>query len=198
MALLRQAFALEPFLDQGRDLEIVLVHHHHMRIALDACLREIDDVDAAAGRLDGVRKGDAVGADLGPARIALDIVAVDDEGRDVLQHIRFGGIADAGRLDRNQRLDLVRAGLRDLEAEGAGLAVEQKHRGADAIDLSDIGGDGRIVGRGPARYVLLDEILVTSTGNWLPGNNFRLAGSGSYEFGPSPMRKRSNGLAVVR
>ena len=49
--LLRQPLALEPFLDQGGDLGIVLVHHHHVRIALDAGLRQVDDIDAAAGGL---------------------------------------------------------------------------------------------------------------------------------------------------
>src|SRR5690242_19010646 len=51
-SLLRQALALEPFLDQGRDLGIVLVHHHLVRIALDAELRQVDDIDAAAGAPD--------------------------------------------------------------------------------------------------------------------------------------------------
>src|SRR4029077_13967406 len=71
------------------------------------------------------------------------------------------GIADAGGLDRDQRLDLVRPRLRDLEAKGAGLAVEQDNAGTDPVDLRNIGRDDRIIGGGPARNVLLDEILVS-------------------------------------
>ena len=66
----------------------------HVRIDLDAGLRQVDDIDAAGGRLDGVRKGNAVGADFRPARILLDVVAIDDQRRNVFPGIDLGGITE--------------------------------------------------------------------------------------------------------
>jgi hypothetical protein len=45
------AFADQPLLDEIGGLRIVLVHHQHVGITLDAHIRQIDDVDAAAGAL---------------------------------------------------------------------------------------------------------------------------------------------------
>ena len=49
--LIDQPLAHEPILDEIGDRVIVLVHHQHVRIALDAGIRQIDDVDAAARSL---------------------------------------------------------------------------------------------------------------------------------------------------
>jgi hypothetical protein len=42
-----QALAREPGLDQLGDLDVVLVHHDHVRIAVDAGLGQIDGIDAS-------------------------------------------------------------------------------------------------------------------------------------------------------
>src|SRR5215510_5012956 len=80
-ALVSQAFGCEPLLDQVGDLIAVLVHHHHVGIALDADVGQIDHIDAAAGRLEHARIVDATLADLRPARMTFGIVAVNDHHR---------------------------------------------------------------------------------------------------------------------
>jgi hypothetical protein len=50
----------QPFLDHVGDGCVVLLHHHEMRIAPDADLREVDDLDAAAGGLGKRRHLDVV------------------------------------------------------------------------------------------------------------------------------------------
>src|SRR5215831_19689195 len=42
-----EILADQPFLDDLRDLGIVLVLHQHVRVTLDADLRQVDHVDAA-------------------------------------------------------------------------------------------------------------------------------------------------------
>ena len=90
----------------------------------------------------------------------VDIVAEQHQHGDVLQLRRIGDDARGRRLDRDDRLDLVRPLLRDLEAERAALAVQQQHAGADLVDQREIGGDDRVVGGEPARHRLLHVILV--------------------------------------
>src|SRR5690242_10808270 len=53
-ALIRQAFADQPFLDDVGDLHIVLVLHQHVSIALDADLGKVDPVDRTSRSLDRV------------------------------------------------------------------------------------------------------------------------------------------------
>src|SRR5262249_9170326 len=69
-------------------------------------------------------------------------------------------VAAERRLDRHQGLDLVRASLRHLKAERAGLAVHHDDARAHFVDQLDIGRDDLIVGRGPARHALFHELLV--------------------------------------
>src|SRR2546421_4967439 len=74
-----QALLLKPALDHRGDLEVVAIHHHQVRVAAHAGLRQVDHVDLAAGLADGVAESDAVLADLRPARVLLDVIAVEEE-----------------------------------------------------------------------------------------------------------------------
>src|ERR1700682_5710743 len=94
-------------------------------------------ISAATRGLDAVGKEKPGGANFRPARIALYKVAIDQQRRNGLQRINPCRIADAGRLDRDQRLDLVGPGLRRLEAEGTGLAVKQDDARTEPVDLGD-------------------------------------------------------------
>src|SRR5205085_8930044 len=78
----------------------------------------------------------------------------------------------------NQRLDLVGPRLGYLEAETAGLAVEQDDGGADAVELGDVSGNRRIIRGGPARHALLDEILVSLDGELAARHHLALGGIG--------------------
>ena len=93
-----QAFACEPLLDQGGDFEVVLVHHQHVRIALDAGLGQLDHVDLAAGRGDFRGEVEAVLVHFRPARIALDEVAVDEQHRNVLERAGLQRIGEGRGL----------------------------------------------------------------------------------------------------
>ena len=133
MPSLDQALADHPSLDDVGDLGIVLVLHHHVRVALDTDVGEVDHVDGSptgAYRLGIGKIGFLVRR---PARMLVDIVAKQQQRGRVLQRARLADVAGGGRLDRNDRLDLVGALLRDLEAERAALAVQQQHAGADLI-----------------------------------------------------------------
>ena len=50
-----QPLAREPLLNERGDLVAVAVHHDHVAVAADAGVRQIDDVDAAAGGLEHAR-----------------------------------------------------------------------------------------------------------------------------------------------
>src|SRR5215210_9538495 len=72
---INEPFRDQPLLNHLGDLGVILVLHHHVRVALDADLREIDPVDPAACRLDGIG---IFGVDLlerGPARMLVNVVA---------------------------------------------------------------------------------------------------------------------------
>jgi hypothetical protein len=71
----------QPFLDETGNGVAVAVHHDHVGIALDAHVREIDDIDMASGGLENACIIDAGLADFRPARMILGVVAVDDEDR---------------------------------------------------------------------------------------------------------------------
>ena len=90
----------------------------------------------------------------------VDIVAEQHQRGRVLQRRRLSDVACARRFDRDDRLDLVRALLRDLEAERAALAVQQQHAGADLVHQREVGVDDRLVGGEPARHRLLHVIVV--------------------------------------
>src|ERR1700745_1254637 len=47
-----------------------------------------------------------------------------------------------------------------LKPTRAGLSVEQDHAGTDAVDLGDVSRERRVIIGGPARHVLLGEIIV--------------------------------------
>src|SRR5215831_17455089 len=53
--LRRQALVDQPAFNDVGDRAVVLVHHQHVRIALDADFRQVDDVDLAAGGAHGRR-----------------------------------------------------------------------------------------------------------------------------------------------
>src|SRR5438309_6666064 len=106
----------QPLLDQRGDLQVVPVHHQHVRIAAHAHVRQIDDIDPAARFRDLAHEIHPVLPDLRPARVERDIVAVDDERRNVLENSRLLRIADPRGLDRDERFHLVRPRLRHLEA----------------------------------------------------------------------------------
>ena len=80
------------------------------------------------------------------------------------------GVAEAGGLDRDQRLHLVGPCLRHLEAELPAWRVEEDDARTDLVDARGIRGDDRIVGGGPARHVLLGEIVVASPGTGCPAS----------------------------
>src|SRR5215510_5571083 len=87
---------LQPSLDHTRDLIAVAVHHHHVRVAADADLRQIDHVIAPACAPHALEKVDSVGSDLGPPRILFYVVAVDREDRDALQSVHLLRVTDSG------------------------------------------------------------------------------------------------------
>src|SRR3954454_3788918 len=68
-----QAFFDQPVLNEPGDLIAVLVHHHHVRVALDARVGQVDEIKAAARGLEGFRISDAVLPDVLPARMLLGI-----------------------------------------------------------------------------------------------------------------------------
>ena len=161
----------EPFLDDVGDLRVVLVLHQHVRIALDADLREVDHVDRAAA---GAHRGGIFEIDLlvrRPARVLIDIVAEHHQDRRVLEGSGLAEIAGARRLDRDDALDLVRPRFRDLQAERAALAVQQQHARADLVDQRDVGRDDGVVGRQPARHRLLHVIVVGLDRELAPGQH---------------------------
>jgi hypothetical protein len=49
-ALFDQPLCGEPFRDHVGDLGVVLVHHQHVGIALDAEIRKVDDIDLGSSR----------------------------------------------------------------------------------------------------------------------------------------------------
>src|SRR5258707_6442181 len=131
-----------------------------MGVAPDAGFGQVDHLDFAAGLGDLLAEGDAGLADRRPARIALDVVAVDEQRRDRGQLRHVLQVSLAGGLDRNERLDLIGPRLRHLEAELAGLRMEQDYAGADPVHQRGVRGDDGVVRGGPARHALLDEVLV--------------------------------------
>src|SRR6476469_1201999 len=64
----RQALFGEPFCYHVGDLAVVAVHHHHVRIALDADLRQLDHIRLAASGSDRVEIGEDVLAVGDPTR----------------------------------------------------------------------------------------------------------------------------------
>jgi hypothetical protein len=52
-----------------------------VRVALDADVRQVDKLEAAARGLERLAVGDAVLADVLPARVVLGVVADDDDDR---------------------------------------------------------------------------------------------------------------------
>ena len=90
----------------------------------------------------------------------IDIVAEQHQHRSVLERGGLVEIARGRRLHRDDRLDLVRALLRDLEAKRAALAVQQQHARADLVHQRHIGGDDGVVGRQPARHRLFHIVVV--------------------------------------
>src|SRR5260221_6732095 len=155
-----QPLLREPVLDQRRDLQVVLVHHQHVRVAAHAGLGQIENVDLASRLGDLVEETVVVLPDLRPARVERDVVAEDGERGDALQRRGLLRIAYPRGLDRDQRLHLVRPRLRHLEAELPGLRVKEDDTRTHAIDERDICADDRLVGRRPARHALLHEIVV--------------------------------------
>src|SRR5881396_274509 len=150
----------EPLLDEPRDLQVVPVHHQHVRVAAHAHIRQIDDIDFAARSRDLAHEIHAVLPDLRPARVERDIVAVDDERRNILENSRLLRVADPRGLDRDERLHLVGPRLRHLEAELPRLRVKENHAGTDLVHQRGVGADDRLVGGRPARHALLHEIVV--------------------------------------
>lgn len=51
--MIRQSFLFEPFFHQSRDVEVVLVCHEEMGVALDADFRQMDQRRIAAVALTG-------------------------------------------------------------------------------------------------------------------------------------------------
>ena len=74
-----KTLALEPALDQGGDLQVVAIHHQHVRVAADADARQVDHLHLAAGAGDALGEVDTVFADLRPARILRAYVAEIDK-----------------------------------------------------------------------------------------------------------------------
>src|SRR5712671_3555389 len=71
---LDQAPPHQPFLNDLGDLRVVLVLHHHVRIALDADVGQVDHVDGSTTRAHG---GGIFEIDLlerRPARMLVDVV----------------------------------------------------------------------------------------------------------------------------
>src|SRR3954452_17445493 len=74
----------QPALNELGDLVAVLVHHHHVRVALDADVGQVDEIDAATARLQRIGVFDNAAADFRPARMILRVVADHDQHRRVL------------------------------------------------------------------------------------------------------------------
>src|SRR5206468_3743920 len=64
-----QPLLRQPLLNQRGDLQFVLVHHQHVRVAAHAGLGQIENVDLAARLGDLVEETVVVLADLRPARV---------------------------------------------------------------------------------------------------------------------------------
>ena len=168
----------EPFLDQVGDLAVVLVHHHHVGIALDADLGQVNHIDFSSGRTDRVGIIEADLAHFWPAAVERDIVAVDHQRRDVFEFTGLRLVARNRRFDRHDGLDLVGPCLGHGETEPAGLAVKQQDAGTDLVDQRGVGRDDRCVGVGPARHDLLGEIVVGLDRKLAAGVHFHLCGIG--------------------
>ncbi len=155
-----QSLTDQPLLDELRSLRIVFVHHQHVGIALDTDVGQIDHIDAAAG---GLERPDIIEiglAYLRPTRMVLGVVAEHHEDRRALEQRDLARVTAERGLDSNQRLDLVRSRFRDLEAEGARLAVHHHDAWTDLVHQRDVGSNNCIIGGGPARHALLHELLV--------------------------------------
>src|SRR5439155_8544410 len=96
-----------------------------MRIAADAGVRQIEDLDLAARGHNAVHEIHPVLPYLRPARVESDVVAVDDERRNALEDGRLLRVADTRGLDRDERFHLVGPRLRHLEAELPRLRVKE-------------------------------------------------------------------------
>src|SRR3569832_1238721 len=80
-----QSLPAEPIVNEAGDLRIVAVHHHHVGIAANTDLRQIDHVGTASGVAHG---GGEIHAELPharPARAACDEIAIQHQDRDVLE-----------------------------------------------------------------------------------------------------------------
>src|SRR5262245_48542056 len=108
---LSQSLANEPFLNEIGDLTAVLVHHDDVRIALEARVRQIDDIDAAARRFESRRVIDAALTDLRPAGMVFGVIAVNNQDRRCLYGVDLVSITSERRLHGHRRLDLVGARL---------------------------------------------------------------------------------------
>src|SRR6266545_3286891 len=106
-ASFHQSLADEPFLDQLGNLIAVLVHHDYVRIALEACIRQVDDIDAAARGFENRGIVDAALADLRPPGMVFGVVAVKHQDRRRLYGLHLVAVTAERRLDSNERLDLV-------------------------------------------------------------------------------------------
>ena len=127
-ASIDKPFADQPFLDHLGDLVAILVHHHHVGVALDADVREVDQVDAAAGLPDRVGVVDDILADAAPARMLLGVIAVDGGDRDIFQRRDLVLVADAGRLDATIALTCRAAPPATLKANApAWLCTSRTH-----------------------------------------------------------------------
>src|SRR2546426_7499875 len=98
-----------------------------MRIAADAGVRQIEDLDLAARAHNPVHETHPVLPYLRPARVESDVVAVDDERRNVLENGRLLRVADPRGFDRDERLHLVGPRLRPLETELPRLRMKENH-----------------------------------------------------------------------
>src|SRR5947209_12515084 len=125
---LGESLAHQPILNYLGDLIAVPVLHHHVRIALDADVWQVDPVRGAACGFDGIAISHVGLLERRPARVLIDVVAEDLQHRHVLELAGMGDVAGRSGLGDNDPLDLVGALLGDLEAEGAALPVQQNHR----------------------------------------------------------------------
>ena len=88
-ASVHQPFALHPVLDQVGDLVGVRVHHHHVRVAGDPDLRQLDPFDVAPARLEVVGELARRRLLARPDRVLVDEVAPDDEDGDALEFVEL-------------------------------------------------------------------------------------------------------------
>src|SRR5215472_4315765 len=113
----RQSLADEPFLDETDDLIAVPIHHHHVGVALDAPVRQVDNIDAAARGFENRGVINAALPYLRPPRMVFGIVAVNDKDRRRLDRFDLIAVTTERRLHRHQRLDLVGPRLEHFVAE---------------------------------------------------------------------------------